>query len=277
MINSAQAKPLVRFGTWGLPEADGAAQAVQAALEAGYRGLDTAAGYANERYVGQGIAASGVERTALSITGKLWNTKRSAAMCAGACKNTLRNLKLSWLDVYLMHWPASPALHADWREINSDTWKGMEALCESGIVRAVGVSNFLPHHLEALSATAHMLPAVNQIELHPGHPQTETLRYCAEHGIAVEAWSPLGSGALLQHPLVQKIAARYHKLPAQICLRWCIQKGAAPVVRSANAVRMAENLCIEDFELSETDLQALDTMEDCGYSGMDPDTITQFG
>ncbi len=268
--------PGIGFGTWKLT-GDAAPDAVAHAIRCGYRLIDTAAAYGNEAGVGEGIARSGVPRGELFVEGKLWNAERTREKAVHACKATLSNLGLDYLDLYLMHWPASPAVHENWREINLDAWRGMEQLYRDGLVRAIGVCNFKPHHLEALMEHAEIPPSVDQIEYHPGLTQPETLKFCSEHGILVEAWSPLGSGKMLKKEILKQYAAKYGRSVAQLLLRWCVQNGVVPLPRSKTPERIEDNLRTFDFEISPEDIAALGALEDLGWSGIDPDEITLFG
>jgi len=268
--------PHIAFGTWKM-DPEQAEEAVCAAIRAGYRQIDTATAYANEPGVGTGIAKSGARREELMISGKLWTTKRSYDAAIKACKRSLKSLGLLYFDQYLIHWPAPPALFERWQEMNAETWRAMEALLQEGTVRSIGVCNCKPRHLEALKKTALVSPAVNQIEFHPGYFQAETAAYCKMHKIAIEAWSPLGSGTLLTNPVLARIAAHHQREVAQICLRWCVQHGALPVSKTVSPERMRSNLQVFDFTLSEEEMEEIDRLPLLGYSGLDPDTVTQFG
>lgn len=267
--------PRIGFGTWKL-NGDAAPDAVAHAIRSGYRLIDTAAAYENEEMVGEGIARAGAPRGELFVEGKLWNTERTQDKAVAACKDTLQKLGLEYLDLYLMHWPASPAVHENWREINLDAWRGMEQLHQEGCVRAIGVCNFKPHHLEALMERAEILPTVDQIEYHPGLAQVETVEFCRAHGILIEAWSPLGSGKMLKKEILKQYAAKYGRSVAQVLLRWCVQNGVIPLPRSKTPERIGDNLRVFDFELSPEDMEALAT-QDLGWSGIDPDEIMLFG
>lgn len=273
--NSVQ-MPGIGFGTWRLEGAQ-AVEATSQALACGYHMLDTAASYANESSVAKGVLAAGVPRENLFITGKLWNTKREYELALNACRQSLKRLKLEYLDLYLVHWPASPALHENWRFINADTWRAMETLLKEGLVRAIGVCNFLPRQLAALMEDAHVVPMVNQIEMHPGHAQAETRSFCAAYEIHLQAWAPLGEGTILANEAIMSMASRYGKTPAQLCLRWCIQNGAAPLPKTANEERMRENLNVFDFVVSDKDMGIINALPFCGGPGYDSETITQFG
>lgn len=262
--------PCVGFGTWQAENGDIAYNAVMTALKAGYRHIDTAAIYRNEESVGQAIKDSGIPREEIFVTTKLWNKCRSYELCYSAFERSISKLGLDYVDLYLIHWPASPAEYDDYNEINLDAWKAMSEIYKSGKIKAIGVSNFLPHHLEALMA-CDVKPMVNQIEFHPGYMQLETVEYCKKHGIIVEAWSPLGSGRVLSDERLKRIAEKYGKSVAAICIRWCLQHGVLPLPKSVTESRIIENTNVFDFELSAEDMQAIDNFEEIGFSGFHPD------
>ncbi len=267
--------PPIGFGTWKIENSD-AAETVNNAIGSGYRHIDTAAAYGNGFYVGKAIKKCGVPREELFVSCKLWNASR-AEEAYDSCKKNLKLMKLDYFDLFLIHWPASPAVHENWKEINAETWRQMEKLYSDGLVKAIGVSNFTAHHLETLKNTAEIIPMVNQIEFHPGFFQKDTLEYCDDNNIVVEAWSPIGSGALLSEPLLNAVSQKYSKSAAQICLRWCVQHGVIPVAKSVNPERMKQNLEIFDFEISNDDMKEIDNMPTTAYSGLNPDTIIKFG
>lgn len=266
----------IAFGTWKVEVAQ-ALDVVNNAISSGYRHIDTAAAYANENAIGEGIMQTGVPRNELFVSGKLWTTKRAYDATIKSCKRSLKNLRMEYFDQYLIHWPASPALFSNWQEINAETWLAMETLKQEGLVRSIGVCNFKPRHIDALMQHAKVMPEVDQIEFHPGYWQKETVTYCKENNIKVEAWSPLGNGALLTHPTLCKIAEYHGRSAAQICLHWCIQHGVLPITKTVSVERMKDNLRVFDFELCDAEMLEIDNMPVCGYSGLDPDTITQFG
>ena len=271
-LSNGVAIPWVGFGTWQTPDGQVAADSVKAALAAGYRHIDTASIYKNEAGVGQGIRESGVPREEIFVTTKIWNNKRGYEKTRESVEKSLERLGLDYLDMVLIHWPAAPHRVENWEELNQSTWQALTDLYKEGKIRAIGVSNFKPHHLKAL-LEAEVKPMVNQIELHPGMTQQETVDLCKEHGILLEAWSPLGCGRLLDHPFLGELAAKYGKSVAQVCIRWCLQKGFLPLPKSVTPSRILDNTKVFDFVLSDEDMAAMDTMENVGWSGLDPDEV----
>ncbi|MCM1512264.1 MAG: aldo/keto reductase [Oxalobacter formigenes] len=264
--------PCLGFGTWQTPDGNTAVTAVKTALEKGYRHIDTAAIYGNETSVGHGIAASGLNRNRIFVTSKLWNDSRGYENTFRAFEKTLSNLRLDYLDLYLIHWPASASRFPDWENINLETWRAFIELYKAGRIRAIGVSNFMPHHLEALMQTE-VPPMVNQIEYHPGQMQEETVRYCRQHGILVEAWGPLGTGKMLSSTALAAIAGKYKKSVAQLCLRWCLQNNRLPLPKSVTPSRIEENADIFDFTISPEDMEAINNLPYFGGSGFHPDKV----
>lgn len=263
----------IGFGTWQAADGEVAYNAVKTALECGYRHLDCAAIYRNEASLGRAVRDSGIPREEIFVTSKLWTKKRGYENAKAAFAKTMDQLGLDYLDLYLIHWPASHTRFEDWKEINAETWRALEELYEEGKIKAIGVSNFMVHHLEALLETAKIVPMVNQIEFHPGFTQDGVVEYCKEKGIAVEAWSPIGSGRLLENELLAKIAAKYGKSVAQICIRFCLQNDVLPLPKSVTPSRIKGNFDVLDFTLSDEDMAAIAGMDICGYSGFDPDSV----
>lgn len=262
--------PCVGYGTWQTPSGDVARDSVRKALEAGYRHIDTATAYGNEASVGEGLRLSGVKREDVFVTTKQWTDVRGCKPTVEAAEKALKELGLDYLDLYLVHWPAVAKLSPDWAALNADTWQGFEKLYKDGKVRAIGVSNFMPEHLDALRANADVMPMIDQVEFHPGYMQRNVMDYCRDNGMVMEAWSPLGSGRLLADPLVTKIGAAHGKSSAQTCVRYAIQHGIVPLPKSTHPDRIVSNAEVFDFELSAVEMAALDAMPETGYSGYHP-------
>lgn len=265
--------PCIGFGTWQTPDGETAINSVKAALKAGYRHIDTAACYGNEASVGQAIKESGVPREEIFVTSKVWNTERGYEKTLAAFETTMAKLDLDYVDLYLIHWPAAANQFENWKEINAQTWRALEELYIKGKVKAIGVSNFLPHHLEALLEGAKVVPMVNQIEYHPGFMQAESVDFCKAHNILVEAWSPLGTGNVLNNETLIMMAQKYSKTVAQICIRWVLQHGLLPLPKSITESRIIENTEVFDFELKEEDMAIIDAIPFCGGAGINPDAI----
>lgn len=265
--------PGLGYGTYQTPPED-AYRAVTDALAVGYRHIDTAARYGNESGVGQAVKDSGLKREEVFITSKLWNTERGYDKTMAAFEKTLAELGTDYLDLYLIHWPANEKQFGqEAAALNLDTWRAFEDLYKAGKIKAIGVSNFMPNHLEALLAQAEIKPMVNQIEVHPGWPQTEAIRYCQRNDILVEAWAPLGEAAALSNPVLAKIAAKYDHTPAQVCLRWEIQQGILPLPKSVHKERMAENTKLFDFELTEDEMDIIGALRKLGGQCKVPDQV----
>jgi diketogulonate reductase-like aldo/keto reductase len=264
--------PCLGLGTWQIPDGNTAVIAVRKALETGYRHIDAAAIYGNEAGVGRGIAESGLNRADLFVTSKVWNEERGYEKTRLAFEKSLSDLQLDYLDLYLIHWPASASRFDDWEHINLETWRAMTELYKMGRIRAIGVSNFLPHHLDALMHTE-VQPVVNQIEFHPGHMQKETVQYCKLNSILVEAWSPLGTGEMLSNLFLAGIARKYQKSVAQLCIRWCLQNNTLPLPKSMTPSHIKENAEVFDFTISEEDMAAINGMQYFGGLGLHPDQI----
>lgn len=265
--------PSVGFGTYQA-EGSSVVEPIKQAVSAGYRHIDTAAVYNNENSVGQAIRECGVSRSELFITSKVWNTERGYAKTQAAFEKTLSDLGLDYLDLYLIHWPANHKQFGDRAEqINADTWKALEDLYESGKVKAIGLSNFLKPHISSLMKTANIAPMVDQIEFHPGWTQDETVAFCQEHQIVVEAWSPLGRRAVLENETLQALAAKYNKSVAQLCIRWALQRRIVPLPKSTTPSRIKENFDVFDFTISDQDMNTINRLKDLGGQCLLPDDI----
>lgn len=272
-LNNEVLIPSIGFGTWQISEGKAVVNAVKCALTTGYKHIDTAAVYGNEKGVGQAIKESGTDRKELFITSKVWNTERGYEPTLKAFDQTLSDLQLDYLDLYLIHWPATKNQFNNWEQINYDTWRALEELYRLGRVRAIGLSNFLPQHIEPLLEQATILPMVNQIEYQPGYMQTECVEFCNKHNILVEAWSPLGSGKLLKNETLQSIAKKYNKSVAQLCIKWVLQNGILPLPKSATPKRIKENLEVTDFTIELKDMDTINQMIPSGISGLHPDRV----
>lgn len=275
-LNSGYEIPAVGFGTWQTPDGEVARESVRIALENGYHHIDTAAVYKNEGSVGEGIKASGVSRDEIFLTTKLWNDKHSYEGAKEAIQTSLEKLDVDYLDLYLIHWPAPKALrdNGTWEQGNAEAWRAMEEAVEAGLIRSIGVSNFMPHHLEALLKTAKIKPAVNQIYLSPSDQQKDVVAFNEKHGIVSEAYSPLGTGTILSDEKLNEIALKYGKSAAQVAIRWSLQKGFVVLPKSITPHRIVENFDVFDFEINKDDMALIDTLESIGKTAPDPDETT---
>ena len=261
--------PKLGLGTWMLTDSE-AAQAVRVAVAMGYRHIDTARRYENEKMIGNALQQCGLPRRELFLTSKVWKTDLGYDKTMASFEASLKDLQVQYLDLFLIHWPL-PFPGADWKPLVTESWRALERLYDEGAVRAIGVCNFLPQHLLHVLKTANTAPMIDQFEFHPGYPQYETLQFCQSRGIQAEAWSPLGRGRLLEDPLVLELAKKYGKSPAQICLRFCLQNNVLPLPKSSAPQRMKANLDIFDFEIEQEDIYRLLTMPQTGWSGIHPE------
>ncbi|MEK3826589.1 aldo/keto reductase [Paenibacillus sp. FSL K6-1558] len=264
-LNNGVKMPWLGFGVFKVKDGDEVVSAVKTAIEAGYRSIDTAKVYNNESGVAQGIRESGIAREDLFITTKVWNSDQGYESTLAAFEESMQRLELEYLDLYLIHWPVKGKY--------KDTWRALEKLYKEGRVRAIGVSNFQTHHLEDLLMDATIKPAVNQVELHPLLTQKELRDYCSTHEIQIEAWSPLGQGNLMEHPLLQDIAAKYGKKPAQVILRWDLQNGIVTIPKSVTPERIHANTELYDFELIAEEIEQINGLNENKRFGSDPDNF----
>lgn len=272
LLNNGVKIPTPGFGTFLTPDGATCVEAVRTAIAAGYTHIDTAAVYGNEKSVGEGIQESGIKRSDLFVTSKVWNTERGYDKTLKAFDKTLRDLQLDYLDLYLIHWPANTLQFGNEADrLNVDTWKAMERLHEEGLVRSIGLSNFMQHHIEPVFVRANICPMVNQIEYHPGFTQRECVEFCQKNNILVEAWSPLGRGNVLNNPLLKTIAAQHGKSVAQMAIRWVMQTGVLPLVKSVTPSRIKENIDVFDFDLSQQEMLEIASLK-TDRIGSDPDT-----
>jgi 2,5-diketo-D-gluconate reductase A len=258
--------PQLGFGVFQVPS-DETQGVVELALDAGYRHIDTAAAYRNERGVGAALEASGLAREEVFVTTKLWNSQQGYASTIAACDASLGRLGFDYVDLYLIHWPVPSA------DLFVDTWRAFERIHEEGRARTIGVSNFRIEDLERLERETETRPTVNQVELHPRFQQAELRAWHAGHGIATEAWSPLAQGELLGEETIARIAERHGKTPAQAILRWHLQIGNVVIPKSVTPGRIRENVELFDFELSDEELAAIGRLDGGGRIGPDPSTF----
>ena len=257
--------PVIGFGTWQSADGDEAYNAVLSALRAGYRHIDTATAYGNEESVGKAINAflkeSGVSRKDLFITTKLWNGDHGRTLTEQAIDSSLAKLGLDYLDLYLIHWPNPLKFRDSWAEKNAESWQEMEDAVKDGKIRAIGVSNFWEHHIDALLKTASIKPMVNQIKVCPGQPQKKIAEYSKKLGMVVEGYSPLGTGAIFSNDFMKSLSEKYNRSIAQICIRWSLQSGCIPLPKSFTESRIKENLEVFDFELESSDCEKIASLE----------------
>lgn len=261
-LNNGLKMPWLGFGVYLINDGTEVENSINKAFEAGYRGIDTASFYKNERGVGKAIKESGISRDEIFLTTKVWNDDLRKKRTISAFEESLDRLGLEYVDLYLVHWPV--------KNCYLDAWRDMEKIYQSGRAKAIGVSNFTINQLEDVLNMCEVKPAVNQVEFHPLLVQTNLLDYCKEHQIQVEAWSPLIQGRIVDIKIVKDLAGKYGKSPAQITLRWNLQHGVATIPKSSNPRRIVENAQIFDFELSQTDMTLLDSLDQGRRVGPDP-------
>lgn len=266
--------PMVGFGTWQTPNGEVAVSSVEEALKVGYRHIDTAAVYGNEESVGIAIKNSGLKREDIFLTSKVWNANQGYETTIKAFEESLKKLQVNYLDLYLIHWPVPKVFKENWEETSIGTWKAIEKLYKEGKIRSIGVSNFKPHHIRNLIDNCEIVPMVNQIQLSPGVDQKETIEYCIENNILVEAYSPLATGKIFEVKEIINMAAKYKKSVSQIALRWSIQNGYLPLPKSVTSSRIKENTEIFDFELSKEDMEYINNLKETGVTKVDSDNIS---
>jgi len=267
-LNDGHTIPQLGFGVFKVDPTE-TTRIVSDALEVGYRHIDTAAIYGNEEGVGQALASSGIDRSELFVTTKLWNDNQGTQSALDAFDESLEKLGLDYVDLYLIHWP-TPA-----RDTYVESWKTLAKIRESGRARSIGVSNFLVPHLERIISETDIVPAVNQIELHPAGQQAEVAAFSRQHGIHIEAWGPLGQGKypLLEEPVVTTAAEAHGKTPAQVVIRWHLQTGNIVFPKSNRRERMVENFDVFDFELSHTEVATISALERGGRVSAHPNEV----
>jgi diketogulonate reductase-like aldo/keto reductase len=261
-LNNGVQIPILGLGVFQAPIGDETQQAVLWALEAGYRHIDTAAIYANEADVGEAIKTSGIPREQIFVTTKLWNSEHGAKHARHAISSSLTRLGLDYVDLYLIHWPV--------QGLRTETWKALEGFVAEGKCRAIGVSNYMVHHLEELLSRSQVVPAVNQIEVSPFNYKKDLIRFCADKGIVVEAYSPLTQGQRFDHPAIVAAAAKYKRSPAQILIRWALQHDLVVLPKSVKKERIGENAAVFDFSIAPEDMEILDGLHEGLHTGWDP-------
>lgn len=266
-LNNGNEIPSIGFGTSMITGNDCISN-ITKAIKVGYRHIDTASAYENEIEIGQAIKISNIDRKELFITSKVWKDSMGYDNTLKSFEKTLKNLQLEYIDLFLIHWPKS-----DNDKLNIETWRALEKIYKEGRVKNIGVSNFLKKHLEVLIQNVDVIPTVNQIEFHPGLIRKETIDYCREKNIVLEAWAPLGKGKMLKNETLGKIAQKYNKSVAQICLKWCLQNEVIPLPKSEKEERMKQNLDLFHFEIAGEDMEIINNMEFFAGSDMDPNTF----
>jgi len=272
-LHNGVQSPCIGFGTFQLPNNAVCETAVLEAIKAGYRHIDTAAIYANEEMCGSGIKNSGIKREDLFVTTKLWNDVRGYDETIAAFDESLEKLGLDYVDLYLVHWPNPVKHRANWKAANAESWRAMEKLYADKRTRAIGVSNFMTHHMDALLETAKVVPMANQILLYPGAMQDDVVKQCESKNILIQAYSPIGQGVMLECAPVVEMAKKYGKTVPQLCIRFSLQKGWQPLPKTQTVSRIAENADVFNFEISDADMAVLSAMTDYASNVTDPDTI----
>lgn len=259
--------PNIGFGTY-LLNGQECIDIVKKAIEIGYRHIDTAARYQNEKEIGQALKETNIPRDQLFITSKVWVDCMGYDNAMESFNRSLHNLDLEYIDLFLIHWPNNQ----DYR-INVETWRALEHLYKEGKVKAIGMSNFLKHHLEPIIENCEIKPMVNQLEYHPGLVRKDTIEFCKKHNILIEAWAPLGKGTMINNEDLEKIAKKYNKSVAQLCIKWCLQNEAIPLPKSSNISRIKENFDVFDFTIEDEDMEFINKMEAFVDLNMDPDDV----
>ena len=264
IMNDGRQIPKLGFGTF-LSSIEECYTSCRSAINEGYRHIDTASYYKNEQAVGQAVRDSKIKREEIFITTKLWNDDQGYDKTMRAFEQSHKNLGLEYIDLYLIHWPIPQGREKDYETLNDGTWKAFKELKEQGVVKSIGVSNFLPEHIERLTNVSGIMPAVNQIELHPALTQNETVEYCKANNIVVEAWRPILKGNANSFAPLVEVAKKHNVTATQVCIRWSLQKGYVPLPKSVHTERIKENFNVFGFSLDEEDMQAIATIEQKRY------------
>ena len=263
--------PKIGFGTWQMQNDDHTTKVVENAINVGYKHIDTAQMYGNEEAVGQGIKNSEIAREELFITTKLNNTNHSYELAKKSIDESLRLLQLDYIDLFIIHWPNPKQFRNHWQEANIESWRAMEEAVQAGKIRSLGVSNFMPHHLDALVDHVSIMPTVNQILLNPSEMQSETVARNKELNILSEAYSPLGTGKIFELDEMNNLAEKYDKSIAQVAIKWSLQHGFLPLPKTSTLTRAAENMAVFDFEISEEDMKVINNLKGLAGSMGNPD------
>lgn len=269
-LNNGLHIPKIGFGTWQITE--NVDLIIHTALQAGYRHIDTAVLYGNETEIGHAIKNAEINREEIFLTTKVWNTHRGYENVLQSFEESLNKLQTDYIDLYLLHWPEKTSTE-NWDEINASSWRALEEVYLQGKVKAIGVSNFMLIHLDSLLKKCSIKPMVNQIEYHPGYLQDEVITYCKDRNIAIAAWSPIGSGRLLQHPLLKDLAQKYHISVAQLCIQFALQNDIIVLPKSTNKENIINNINLPKFTIDEHDMALIKNMEEAGFSGLHPDKV----
>lgn len=269
-LNNGVKIPCVAYGTYKAKDENGA-DIISAAVEEGYRYFDTASYYETEEYVAEAIRRSKLPREDFFIATKLWKEQMGYEAALEAFEKSLKCLNTDYIDLYLIHWPKPTPDYKDWKQLDLDTWRALEMLYKEGKVRAIGVSNFLPHHLDNILKHCEIKPMVDQIEYHAGYTQEATVQYCKQHDILVQAWSPISRGRIFHDVTLVELAEKYKVSIAKLCLRFCVQNGIVPLPKASSRERMRENMNLFDFEISDEDMKRINTIPQVGWSGEHPD------
>lgn len=271
-LKNGKEMPVIGFGTWKAPDNEVTKEAVKTAIESGYTHIDAAAIYRNEKWVGKGINESGIKREDLFLTSKLWNSEHGYESTLKAFDQTIADLGVDYLDLYLIHWPVPVQFKDNYIEKNRETWKAFEELYKAGKVKAIGVSNFKEHHIDEILEVCEIPPMVNQIEFHPSFTQPEIRKYCKEKDIIIQGYSPLANGKAFQCEELKEIAERIGVSIAQLCYKYALQNDVVTLTKSVTPERIKDNLNL-DFMISDEDMAAIDAVTTCGGSCHDSDNI----
>lgn len=266
--------PVLGFGTWKAENGKEATSSVSQALQAGYRHIDTAMMYGNEESVGDAVKSSGIPREEIFITSKLDNIVRGYDETIKSVNESLKKFQTNYIDLYLIHWPNPIKFRDNWKEQNAESWRALEDLYREDKLKSIGISNFEPHHMDALFETAIIKPMVNQIRVCPGDEPMEIIKYCDDENILIEAYTPLGRGKLLNNEVLKDLSKKYNKSTAQLAIRWHLQKGYLPLPKSVTPERIKENFEVFDFEISSSDMDTMSKIESCFDGPILPDEIT---